>query len=339
MGETRLATTTKKWIEESIRYDQGTAYRKALQAILPKIEDAYRESGDGLRSHLGASLIGRDCSFELYLGFRWVSRSIFPGRILRLFNRGHLEEAHFLAMLESAKIPIWYETDSGGQFRFSDHGGHFGSALDGIVKIPELEGEPAYAEFKTHNKKSFEGLVKLGVASAKHEHYVQMQVCMHKYKLKHGVYFAVNKNDDEIYIEIIDYDHETASRYFKRAKNIIFTTEAMPRISNKESFWKCKFCDRLDICHRRKKPDINCRTCAHSEALPDGTWSCAMARSAIIDHPKEGCKEHLYNPHLMPSVEIVRISEEGYIELKLNSGNIIKHGVNHITSEELDLDA
>jgi len=335
----RLATITKERIEQSIEDDQGTAYRASLEKILPKIEDAYRASSDGFRSHLGASLIGRSCSFDLWLGFRWVQKAHFPERVLRLFNRGHLEEAHFIAMLESAKIPCWYETDEGGQFRLSDHGGHFGSALDSVVKVPELEGEAAYGEFKTHNDKSFKKVVKEGVQNSKYEHYVQMQVCMDKMKLKFGVYFAVNKNDDHIHIEIITFDKSISTRYIGRAGNLIFGNEAPPRISNKASWYECKFCDRAGICHGKEVPLINCRTCVYSKAMPDGTWACKKFGYPLMKAAQEkGCDKHIFNPHLMQSVDLISSNlEENYLELKLKDGRIIKQGPNHITSKELEL--
>ncbi len=342
----RLATITKELIEKSIEEDQGTKYRASIQKILPKIEDAYRESSDGFRSHLGVSLIGRSCSFELYLGFRWVQKAWFPERVLRLFNRGHLEEAHFIAMLESADIPCWYETKDGGQFRISDHGGHMGSALDAVVKIPELGEAPAYGEFKTHNDKSFKKVVKEGVQNSKYEHYVQMQVCMHKQDLKFGVYFAVNKNDDHIHIEIIEYDKQVATSYLKRGGNIIFAREAMPTISNRASWYECKFCNMHGLCYDKQKPEINCRTCFNSIPLADGTWSCNLpayeetvgTRTIEKDFMKIGCQHHLYNPHLIRSVDLIKHNrEENYVELRLESGKIIKQGPNHIRSGELEL--
>lgn len=334
----RLATQTKRLITESIEKDQGAAFRKALQEVLPKMEDAYRGESDGFRSHLGFSLLGGDCAFELWLGFRWADIPKFPARILRLFNRGHLEEARFIAMFQAADIPCWYETPDGGQYRVSHCNGHSGSALDSVVKIPELEGEPAYGEFKTHNEKSFNKVVKEGVENAMHKHYVQMQLCMHKERFNYGLYGAVNKNDDNLHLEIIEYDKNTAERYLERGEKLIFTSDGAPRISNKESFYKCKFCGKKNICHQNEKPLINCRTCAHSEPLRDGTWVCTNTGEALTkDKAIKGCKEHIFNPYLMPSVKILDKDPAPYFELELESGTIIKHGPNHVTSEKLDL--
>lgn len=64
---------------------------------------------DGHRTHLGASLIGRECSRYLWYVFRWVKSSSFDGRMQRLFQRGHREEAQMIAMLEGIGATCSYE--------------------------------------------------------------------------------------------------------------------------------------------------------------------------------------------------------------------------------------
>lgn len=51
------------------------------------------------REHLGASVIGDECHRKLWYQFRWVIKSDFDARMLRLFNRGHLEEERFIDYL------------------------------------------------------------------------------------------------------------------------------------------------------------------------------------------------------------------------------------------------
>jgi hypothetical protein len=47
---------------------------------------------------------------------------------------------------------------------------------------------------------------------------------------------------------------------------------------------------------------VNCRTCAHSTAKPDGQWRCE--RYASDDIPvtfqREGCESHVLHPDLVP---------------------------------------
>ena len=69
---------------------------KLADETLAAIEAAVlRQAEDGLRAHLGASLIGRSCERALWYGFRWSKRAAHEPRILRLFARGQREEDVF----------------------------------------------------------------------------------------------------------------------------------------------------------------------------------------------------------------------------------------------------
>lgn len=63
----------------------------------------------GHRSHLGASLIGHECSRYLWGIFRWLKREDTDGRKQRLFNRGHREEERFVQYLEGIGCQVWFE--------------------------------------------------------------------------------------------------------------------------------------------------------------------------------------------------------------------------------------
>jgi hypothetical protein len=77
--------------------------------------DAYcqEEYDDGPRTHLGASLIGRECKRYLWYVFRWCHHPKHDGRLLRLFNRGHREEDRFIEWLEGIGAKIWTNNYSG----------------------------------------------------------------------------------------------------------------------------------------------------------------------------------------------------------------------------------
>lgn len=341
-GVNMLAHKTKQLIEDAIEQDQGAAFRQALEPLIAKMEDAYRGESDPFRSHLGASLIGKECSRELWYGWRWCKAPRFPERIIRLFNRGHLEEARFLAMLQIIGVELWYETDDGGQFRFSDHDGHHGSALDGVIRgLPELPpGTACLGEFKTCNDKGFSELERFSeVKRAKHQHYVQMQTCMKAMKVNWCLYMAVNKNDDSLYCELVEYDSKCAEEYNQRAYTIIHTDEAPPRLGESIGFFKCRFCDYKKLCHQWDKPEVNCRTCTHSKPVENGMWECTKFNVRLDkDNQMQGCTNgHVYNPHLLNAEFLGGNSEENYSELKLKSGVLIKQGPNHVTSADLNL--
>lgn len=284
------ATKTMAAIDAALEADQGAKFRGLLRGLMPLAEDAYRDEEDSYRTHLGASLIGRECAREIWYGWHWVTKPRFPGRILRLFNRGHLEEPRFVALLLMIGCEVWQHTEDGKQFRISGHRGHYGGSLDGVVRgLPDLPpGTPALAEFKTHNDKSFAKLVSEGVQSAKLEHYVQMQQYMGKNSLPWSIYMAVNKNDDTIHAELVEFNPATFTRFFDRAGMIINQNEPPPRINNSPGWFKCKFCDHSPVCHGPAQPERNCRTCLHSIPDDEGQWVCTNPDPDITYYLPEG---------------------------------------------------
>lgn len=280
-------------INECLEADGGNLYRKYLKEEMARDGDAYQQTdGNTFRRHLGASLIGRECDRELWLHFRFCAPAVLhDGRMVRLFNRGHLEENRFIALLKQAGCTVWNE-DNGHQFRLSAHGGHFGGSLDGVVKgVPEAPDEPMLLEFKTHNDRSFLKLQSSGMQTAKPEHYIQMQIYMRFYKLKHGLYMAVNKNDDSLYAEIVASNEQLADHYINRAERIIFANEVPPRIAGamSSSWYTCKWCDFRKFCWSRSTytPHIKtCRTCKHAKPTMMG-WECKNGKSSKILGMKE----------------------------------------------------
>lgn len=272
------AVQTLKAIEDAIARDQGAAYRQNLERVLPHIGDAYRGHDDPFRTHLGASVIGRECGREIWYGFHWTTKPHFKGRMLRLFNRGHLEEGRFIAALLTIGVQIFQQDENGKQFRISDVGGHFGGSGDGVaVGIPDLPpGTPCLLEFKTHNDKSFQKLVKEGVRGAKFEHYVQMNTYMRKMGLAVAMYGAVNKNDDDFHFEIVHLDSAVADQFTDRARQIILMRQAPAKISESPGWFACSWCDHKPVCHLGATPARNCRTCKHSDARDDGQWHCTL---------------------------------------------------------------
>jgi hypothetical protein len=292
----RLAVKTMAAIEAAIEVDQGNAYRGWLGRILPHIGDAYRNDEDGYRTHLGASVIGRECPREVYYKWRWFTKPKFSGRMLRLFNRGHIEEGRVIAALQLIGCQVYQQGTDGKQFKIIHAGGHIGGSGDGVVVgAPDLApGTPALCEVKTHGEKSFVKLKENGVREAKPEHYVQMTIYMEKMGVPTALYIAVNKNTDEFYIEIVVLNRYHADEYLKFGESIVFAKKIPDRISNTSGYYKCRFCDERSHCHKLGgKIEINCRTCSKSEALPDGTFLCTMHGNFLTKADQiKGCEDH-----------------------------------------------
>lgn len=302
-----LATQTLDLIASSMLADQGNRFRELERELLPLMEDAYsQEDGKGFRSHLGASLLGRDCARQIWYSWRWAKEAQHEARILRLFNRGHLEEARFVAMLLSIGVTVWQFDDKGNQFRVSGYKKHYGGGLDCVLQgIPELPGIAILGEFKTHNDKSFAKLLSTGVEDSKPEHYVQMNLYMGHYNLPYALYLAVNKNDDTIYGEIIPFHKNTFDRYTQRGVMIIDSDEAPPRISESAAWYKCRFCDHKDICHSTELPAKNCRTCRWVTAIEDAQWICENPlhlKTLSKEDQLTGCSDYVVNPTIKGKV-------------------------------------
>lgn len=295
-----LAEKTKAAIEEVQQSDQGSSFRQFLQKILPHMGDAYRGvEKNPYRNHLGASVIGKNCARQIWYGFRWFKRGSFSGRMLRLFNRGHLEEARVIASLLSIGVQVFQQDEQGRQFRISDAGGHFGGSGDGVaIGIPDLPpGMPCLLEFKTHSSKYFTPLVKNGVKEEKFEHYVQMQIYMRKMGINVALYGAVNKDNDDYYFEIVHIDTIVGDQFIDRGRQIIFLREPPAKINNSPAWFECKFCDYSRICHFNVEPERNCRTCHWSMPFEDGAWRCGNpeANGLVLNEDMQlsGCASHL----------------------------------------------
>lgn len=334
-----LASKTMLLVNFKMEADQGSLYRQTLRQVLPKMEDAYRGEDSPFRTHLGVSLIGRPCKRELWYSFHWAWTNPHGAQTLRIFNRGHLEEARVLSLLIQAGVAVWFETENGGQYRISYLNGHFGSAADGVVRgLPELPNENVNLEMKTANDKNFAKIAKDGCLAAKPEHYAQQQIEMDFFNLKYSLYVVVNKNDDNIYMELIEYHARTAQIIKEKAQEIIFSSSAPAKINDDPSWWQCRFCDYKKICKQNYFPLANCRTCKFAYPAEDGSWACGAGNQQCISDKKtatQGCFYHVYNPSLISDSCTLTAVNCDHIEFIKPNNVLEKNGPNHTPSHKI----
>jgi len=288
--------------------------------INPLIEAAYkwreRTTPQEHRPHLGASLIGDECKRKLWYVFRHVQTPSFEGRVLRLFDTGNRAEARFVEELRGIGCEVWeVDPNTGKQIHIEQLGGHFSGSLDGIAKAKK--GTPAYAtmggkphvtEFKTHGDKSFTALEKDGVMKSKPLHFAQMQVYAHLMKIERWLYMAVNKNTDALYIERGETEHKCAEYMIDKAGVVITSQNPPEGISDNAAWYQCKFCDfNGSVCHGKKLPEVNCRTCLHSTPdIKTGGWHCSCHCCGIKEAEGMVCAgiDHLFIPDLVPLKQV-----------------------------------
>lgn len=279
-----------------------TAYKQATKT-LEAIDAALLANADTkFRPHLGASQIGKTCERALWLGFRWSRRATFPARILRVFDRGHREEASLTKLLELAGIKVsTFDPVTGRQYNFG--GAHFGGSCDGkAIGVPDAPKTEHIVEYKTSNAKKFAKLQADGVKKAIYEHYAQMQCYMLWSGLTRALYVSVNKDTDDLHIERVDYDQDVAERLLAKADRIVYADRMPEPLSADPTWYECKWCDHHDQCHSsRITKEVNCRTCCHSTPMRNGTWHCARWDDAIpVDAQRTGCPSHVLHPDLVP---------------------------------------
>lgn len=293
------------------------------------------------RRYLGASIVGHECEMYLWLMFRGVIAQKFDGRMFRLFERGRREEAEIWKDLRSIGCEVWEKDEDGNQFGISFLGGHFRGHCDAVaVGLPEAPNKPHIIEAKTHSSKSFADLKKKGVKLAKPMHFKQMMIYMYGMDISDALYFAVNKDTDDLYTERIKLDKAEAEKIMAIAKNVIETYEPM-KCATREDDYRCKMCEARTVCWHRTgavfacETCIDCRTCCHSTPITEGEgakWECTKGKACIIGTPCK-CKEHLAIPALIAGE--VDTAHDKAIVYKDAKGKQFVNGHGGYTTEEL----
>ena len=264
--------------------------------------DTYHESmQEKPRPHMGCSMLGHSCERWLWLSFRWAVIDKFPGRVLRLFRRGHMEEITIVKDLQAIGIDIRATVASQSRV---DFGNHLSGSLDGIIHsgVPEARNTKHLAEFKTASDKKFKEFTKKGLEKANYQYYVQCQVYMRGAALTRALFLVVNKNDDSIYTERVRYDAAVADKYIKRGHRLVSSPRLPEPMSADPSWYECKWCAAYSLCHKGEgTTEVNCRTCAHSTPTEDSEWHCDRHSGAVpVQFQREGCKSHAIHPDLVP---------------------------------------
>jgi len=279
-----------------------TALPEPQHSIANLIDQSHEDRQERPRPHMGCSTLGHKCDRWLWLSFRWAIVEKFQGRILRLFRRGHNEEAQIQADLKS--IGVVFRPIKNEQARV-DFGHHISGSLDDIIDrgLPGAEKTEHVAEYKTHAKKSFDDMTKNGVEKSKPMHWAQMQLYMKGKKIKRAFYLAVCKDDDQLYTERVKYDEDAAEAILARGKRIVAAERMPDPLSTRPDWYECKFCAAYKMCHQGEPTkEVNCRTCAFSTPKDDSTWHCARhnADDIPVDFQHEGCDSHVIHPDLVP---------------------------------------
>lgn len=290
------------------------------RAIFAALESKQRREQ---HPRLAASGLG-GCERANWDKFRWLfPAEIFDARKLSIFETGEHWETRLVQRLRDAGMVVDdVDPETGEQWRIVFAGGHASGRTDGkVMGVPEAPKTMHVFEAKSMNDRAFKALLKAGrVQEGKPEHYAQVQIYLHCQGLTRALYAAVNKNDDSLYVERIEYDALFATQLMLKAERIV-TSDRRPACSCPTYFLKAGYgCAPND----GLMPARSCRSCMHSTAHLDGDarWSCARhERDLTLDEQHVGCPQHLFLPDTIPGEQTDVDYENERVTYRLVSGD------------------
>lgn len=223
------------------------------------------------RPYLGMSQLGHACSRYLWFYFRLAAKTTITARQKRIFARGDLEEDRVVAYLENIGVKILSR-----QTRAIDCDGHLSGHNDGLIaNVPGFETEAkVLLEIKTMNEKAFKDISKNKLRISKPGYWVQTHTYMHYEHVDYCLFIAVNKNTEELYIEIVPFDIKVANKAIARGTDIIYNSLPPRKLSEDPKYFECNWCDFKLQCHELAPFNRTCRTCESARIHSDGQWFC-----------------------------------------------------------------
>lgn len=216
------------------------------------------------RSYLGASRLGVACERALqyeYAGAPVDAGRGFSGRLLRIFEVGHVLEDLAVRWLRLAGVELHNQQADGSQFGFSVADGRLQGHVDGIITgAPRALGFgfPMLFECKTMANRHWSACAKSGVTVSKPVYAAQlavyqayMEASTPGISAQPALFTAINKDTQQLWFECVPFDAALAQRMSDRAVRLITATEAgelLPRGFIERSHFECRSCHWQDRC-------------------------------------------------------------------------------------------
>lgn len=289
---------------------------------------ALARSGDS--SGVPMSAATSACDREIWYGLHWAAPLEKPkGPRERRFRTGLQYERWLLDDLRLTGADV-QEIDeaTGKQVAVHLADGHLRGKVDGVATgIVEAPKTAHVVECKSMKAADFRAVLKHGVAKAKPDHWMQMQLYMHGLGLTRALYICANKDTDEVHTERVEYDATAALTTEARVERIAAAPQPPARAADDPASFTCRFCRAKEICHSGAWARFNCRTCLFSTPGPAGTWRCEKhGRGLDYKVAQAGCPDHRFIPDLVPG-EQVDVLDGDMIVYRLRDGSSWTDGV------------
>jgi hypothetical protein len=288
------------------------------------------------RPYLGMSAIGAPCDRALWYGFRWASPKRFDAATIKRFADGHATEAVAIARLKAVDCLEVHDIspDTGRQFGYEDHRGHFKGHMDGAIlgllqapKTWHVLEIKAVSDTKLRElEKAMEKVGEKLALRAWNETYYAQAVLYMDYAGLDRHYSVVCTAGGRRWMGIrTNADPIEAKRLRSRALSIIVSDNPPPKISESPDWYICKWCDHSAICHEGERPQIHCRTCLHASPADAGEWHCGRWNNApSLETQRQGCPNHLFIPSLVAGDQVD--AGHDWVEYRMPDGSTFVDG-------------
>lgn len=224
---------------------------------LAAIDALYEAMPFEKRDYLGASYLGEDCARKVWYKYNGYPSLNKSANVRYAIEDGHRTEdlmADRLRMIEG--VHLWTHDNNGKQFGFEDGAlrGHCDGVIKGLLQAPKT---PHIWEHKTKKQSEFNRLKKLilqhGEKAALKKwdetYYGQAQILMHGMKIKRHYLTVSLPGGRETISCRTNYELDEGLKLYDRAQKIIMAESEPPRISDCDTFFKCRLCDFRETCH------------------------------------------------------------------------------------------
>lgn len=194
------------------------------------------------RAHLGASVIGHSCARYIWYEATGAQAQALSPKQLITFEIGNYLEKMLVKFIAGAvyysKTPQLFDKD----YTF------LGGTPDGVISY---KTKHYILEIKTANAASFARLEKSNYQTWMKSYYIQVQCYMGWTNLDEAVVIVLNKDNSELYEEIISFD-DTCFQQVREKANLIYHADTPPpRLSESPLWYECKMCKFNATCHQK----------------------------------------------------------------------------------------
>lgn len=231
-------------------FNPSNMARSADVAEVHRLLDEAMHKPEKRRQYVGASSIGSPCERRIqydFLGTPYDDGWRYSARTLRIFQRGHLFESMAALWLVDAGFRLTQTGKDGKPLGFSVAGGAYAGHVDRVVTGGPLAlSYPFVWECKGLGQKSWKAIESRGLAKAKPEYADQISQYQSYMNLTNpALFFAVNADTMEVYMEFVPFDAGRAQAASDRAVAIIQDSRAgamRPRCTDDPGFFACSDC-------------------------------------------------------------------------------------------------